>query len=146
MDNMEFLVVIYWCLASATFGALGYAIGNTEPGSGPLGALLGLLLGPIGWVIVILLNMSKKSSRERFESLQFQRYEVLRAERAADALREATRPPVTNVRIRREEKVIGSWDVHQIREFLQNGTLCWEDEYFDPAQKGWVQLAGHPDV
>ncbi len=143
---MPFETVLYWCLAIGVFGLIGYAIGNTEPGSGPLGALLGLVIGPIGWVIVILLNMSKKSSRERTEALQFQRYEALRAERAAHELREAARPPATNVRVRREGKVLGSWELNQIQEFLENGTLQWEDEYFDVAQRGWVQLAGHIEI
>lgn len=35
-------------------GAAGYFIGNTK-GRGPLGALMGLFLGPIGWVVVLLM-------------------------------------------------------------------------------------------
>ena len=44
-------VIVLGCLLT---GFIGYAIGNTR-GRGGEGALLGIFLGPIGWVIALLL-------------------------------------------------------------------------------------------
>lgn len=41
-------------LAVAVLGGIGYGCGSTK-GRGPLGFLLGFLLGPLGWIIVLLL-------------------------------------------------------------------------------------------
>jgi hypothetical protein len=48
---IEFLIFI---ILAAGMAAAGYFIGNTK-GRGGLGVILGLFLGPIGWVIVLLL-------------------------------------------------------------------------------------------
>lgn len=46
---------VSFALAVGILGGIGYFIGDNR-GRGPLGFLLGVLLGPIGWVIVLLLS------------------------------------------------------------------------------------------
>lgn len=54
-DNLdEIQIFVRFALAVAVLGGIGYACGSTK-GRGPLGFLLGVLLGPIGWIIVLLL-------------------------------------------------------------------------------------------
>ncbi len=48
-------IFVGFALAVGLFGGIGYFIGDAR-GRGPLGFLLGLLFGPIGWVIVLLLS------------------------------------------------------------------------------------------
>ena len=55
------LVLIFW---SAVGAAVGYAIGNPR-GRGEVGAVLGLFLGVLGWVIILLLPSTPEAEAAR---------------------------------------------------------------------------------
>jgi hypothetical protein len=48
---MEFIIILIACFV---MGFAGYFIGKTK-GRGQLGCIMGLFLGPIGWVVVLLM-------------------------------------------------------------------------------------------
>ncbi|MBK8609100.1 MAG: hypothetical protein IPL84_03935 [Chitinophagaceae bacterium] len=62
---MEFLFIF------AVLGLVGYLIGNGK-GAGGIGCLLGGLLGPIGWIIVIAMSGNKKQCAYCKEQIHFQ--------------------------------------------------------------------------
>ncbi len=141
---MEYFI---WVIFMGVMGAVGYALGASK-GNGALGLLLGLLLGPLGWLIVVVVNMNKKS-----EDPGMVQYLVAKEQAAQAAINRAQQvrtpmaaPELKKVRVQRDGKVIGNWTVEEVRELLETQELVWEDLYFDADRKDWVQLAGHPGV
>lgn len=53
---MELIILL---IAAFIMGFIGYHIGKTK-GRGSLGVVLGLILGPIGWIIVLLMPAVSK--------------------------------------------------------------------------------------
>lgn len=62
---MEFLIIF------GVLGLVGYLIGNGK-GIGGLGCLLGGLLGPVGWIILIVMNGNKKQCNYCKQQIHFQ--------------------------------------------------------------------------
>jgi hypothetical protein len=140
-------IIIFWLVGIAISAAIGYALGAAKD-NGSLGLLLGLVLGPLGWLLIVLLNLGKKTDDEGAAQylLLKQQNEMLQLNRAQQVRREIPVPEMKKVRIKREGKVIGNWPLDEVRERLETGELVWEDLYFEAAQGEWVQLAGHPEV
>ena len=138
MSESDFLLLI--CVAIAVNGVIGCVVGSVY-NLKVLGTLLGFILGPIGWLVVFAVGVGK-NHRERME---LESYALARRSAPAPV---AAPAPVENfkLRIRRNGAVLGQWPLYEVRDYLEQGSLVWEDEYFDRSLNSWVQLSGHPEV
>ncbi len=131
---------IYIWIAAAIVGSIiGYLLGAIR-GNGHVGLLLGFLLGPLGWLIVVAMNIAKKK-----DSPALTQYIAARPYPATAPFM-APEPRVKKIRIQRDGKVIGSWTTDEVTGYLETGELTWDDLYFDGAKGDWAKLAGNPDV
>jgi hypothetical protein len=135
--------IFLWLVVIAVSAAIGYALGAAKD-NGSLGMLLGLLLGPLGWMLIVLLNLSKKTDDGGAAAA----YLLLKQqnERMQPVRQALPVPEMKKVRIQREGNVIGNWPLDEVREMLESGALVWEDLYFEASRGEWMQLAGHPEV
>jgi hypothetical protein len=100
------------------------------------------MFGPFGVIIALIISLNK-SSRERRERRDLESWTMMQLKRTPVAAQ-----PVIDykLRIRRGSEVLGQWPLYEVRNYLEQGSLVWEDEYFDRSLNAWVQLSGHPEV
>ena len=129
------------CALSITCALVGWAICRNYQ-IGWQGFLWGLMFGPFGVIIALIVSLNK-SSRERRERRDLESWTLMQLKRAPVAVQ-----PVNDykLRIRRGSEVLGQWPLYEVRNYLEQGSLVWEDEYFDRSLNSWVQLSGHPEV
>ncbi len=133
-------LLFFACIAVGLNGIIGFIIGTAYKIKAA-GFLWGFLLGPIGWLVVFAIGVGK-NQRERME---LESYALARRTTPAPV---AAPAPVEDfkLRIRRNGAVLGQWPLYEVRDYLEQGNLVWEDEYFDRSLNSWVQLSGHPEV
>ena len=106
----------------AVFGVVGYFIGSPK-GRSTEGVVLGLLLGPIGWLVV------------RFGP------DFRTAEDKTKAMEKSTR-----IRVAKDGQDLGPIDLPAIKLHLRSGNLTWQDYYYDEDAADWVALASCPQL
>lgn len=138
---MELLVVL---IISVLIGA---AIGESRGRMGA-GALFAFLLGPIGWLIILLGPNYKKEAAEKKQAeflaqqmaIQKQQLETLQQIQAARQVAPAT------MRIAKDGQDLGDLDVPTVLLMLKTGRLTGQDYYFDVAANEWLTLDANPDL
>ena len=102
------------------FGVIGYFIGNQKGRPGE-GAVLGVLLGPIGWLVVHF-GPDFRTSKDKTKAV----------ERAA------------KIRVAKDGQDLGPIDLPAIKLHLRSGHLTWHDYYYDEDAADWLALASCP--
>ncbi len=131
MENILFLAV-----AAIVGSIIGYLLGAIR-GNGHAGLLLGFLLGPIGWLIVVAMNIGKKKDAgpDLAQYMAAKRY-------AAAAPMAAPAQPVKKLRIQRDGVIIGSWTTEEVTGYIESGELTWDDLYFDGGEERLGEAGG----
>ncbi len=156
--NVEVLFQVLY--AVAVHGAVGAALGKWCGRTGA-GFAAGLLLGPIGWALILL---GPDFSTKKRQAADEQKQEVLRCgngnpERAVvrgmetPATREGgakKRLPLIGamqrVRVARGTEDLGERTLAEVQRDLAAGVLTGADFYLDPTCGEWLELSGHPSL
>jgi len=104
----------------AVFGVIGYFIGN-QKGRPVEGAVLGVLLGPIGW-LVVRFGPDFRTSQDKAKAV----------DRSA------------RIRVAKDGQDLGPIDLPAIKLHLRSGHLTWQDYYYDEDAADWLALASCP--
>jgi hypothetical protein len=104
----------------AVFGVIGYFIGS-QKGRPMEGVVLGLLLGPIGW-LVVRFGPDFRTAQDKTKAV----------ERSA------------RIRVAKDGQDLGPIDLPAIKLHLRSGHLTWQDYYYDEDAADWVALASCP--
>ena len=141
---MEDFILIA-CVSALVCGALAGIIGAMEK-NGAVGALLGIFLGPLGVLIIALMNMSQRNARSRDEDRVMLAYQArpLVARESHLSRGPVAVPEEKRLRIQREGQVLGTWTVEEVRGFLQEGSLVWQDLFYDVVRREWMPLSEYP--
>lgn len=112
----------------AVFGVIGYVVGEAKGRPGQ-GAVLGILLGPIGWLVVFF----GRDYRKKGES------SIVRAvaARADESLRAFAEP---KLRIAKDGADIGEMDIPSVKLHIKTGHLTSSDFYYDQSLADWHPL------
>jgi hypothetical protein len=113
------ITLFFWAL----FAVVGYAIG--APKGRPVGGiLLGLVLGPIGWLLLAVGPNYKKQETET-KTLSPQ---------PAQAVANKT------LRIAKDGVDLGDLDIPSVKLRLKTGELILSDYYYDQSSSDWQSL------
>jgi hypothetical protein len=141
---MEFLILLI------IFSLIGAAIGQAR-GRTAAGFLWAFLLGPIGWLIIILGPNPKKKEKEEAEALEkmmarrrqdehMKKIEALASQKSFSA------PSVTKFRISKDSVELGEFDIPSIKLMMKSGKITVDDLYYDEAIGDWVPLSAHESI
>jgi hypothetical protein len=136
-------------------GLIGLAIGQTR-GRPIAGFLLGLLIGPIGWLLVFVgPNPKKKKEEEEKQALVQQQFALQKAQldalqrmqsQAFQANLQQPQNAAKKVRIAKDGQDLGEIDMPKVKLMLRNGELTQQDYYFDVECNDWMTIECHPDL
>lgn len=159
----------------ATFcGVVGFFIGKLKTRELE-GFILGLILGPLGWLIAALLPDAGRAKREE-AALELQREHVAQLKRANELAKSEksgiqstpsiapqviitdgkqtalSQPspskllPVRQYRLAKDGKEIGTKNPSEIRSMLARGEIEREDFYLDEVANKWSEIGTIPGV
>ena len=151
MDTIPVEIIVTYLV----FIFIGVLIGESKgrPGAG---LFWGLLLGPLGWLLVGLGPNFKKKEEARqdaevqmqikLQQAQLEEIRALRLENSVDL------PADTRSSFGTKNTIRISLDGQEIRErtmieaihLLEGGEVTLEDLYFDETSEDWVPLESHP--
>jgi hypothetical protein len=145
--------LLYWGVIG---GLVGLAIGQTRGRPLP-GFFLGLLIGPIGWLLVLVGPNPKKAKEDKekqdllqqqFALQQAQLEELKRLQNPPRASSPTLPPPGARetIHIAKNGEDLGPVTVAEVKRMLADGRLTIEDYYFDVCCNEWLELAGHPTL
>jgi len=147
---MELLII-----SALIGGFVGGAIGQSR-GRPVEGFVLGLLLGPIGWICILVGPNPKKEKEDNAkQSLLQQQIALQRAqlETMQKLLLPAARfsppqPPGAKLllRIAKDGQDLGNIEVSKVKEMLKKNELSHQDYYFDVDANEWMPLDCHPGI
>jgi len=126
---------------------IGAAIGQSKGRTGA-GLVLGFLLGPIGWILIILGPNPKKKEKEdseaaeRFIARRRQDEHMKKMEILASRNNAVTESP-EKWRVSVSGTEIGAFDLPGLKLLLKSIKASKEDLYFDDALSDWVPLSAH---
>ena len=121
----QMIVVLLWW---AVCGVIGYVVGETKGRPGQ-GAVLGALLGPIGWLLVYFgPDYRKKNEPSIVRAV---------AARADESLRAFAEP---KLRIAKDGADIGEIDIPAVKLHIKTGNLTLSDFYYDQSLGDWHPL------
>ncbi len=134
---------------------IGIAIGQTR-GRPIAGFFLGLLIGPIGWLLV-LVGPNPKKKKEDAEKQTLMQHQLAMQKAQLDALqriqsqsttRNVPPPPgrVSTVRIAKDGHDLGDIDIPKVKLMLRIGELSLQDYYFDAECNDWLTIECHPEL
>lgn len=123
------LILLLW----AVFGIVGYFLGEFK-GRPSEGLVLGLLLGPIGWLYVGL----GRDYRKKGEAHAVVRSEASRTGKNARGL------AVQKLRVAKDGADIGELDVPAVKLQIKTGSLTSLDYYYDESAGDWRPLGACP--
>ena len=106
----------------AVFGVIGYFIGG-QKGRATEGAVLGLLLGPIGW-LVVRFGPDFRTDKDKIKSVE----------------------KSVRIRVAKDGQDLGLIDLPAIKLHLRSGHLTWHDYYYNEDDADWVALATCPQL
>lgn len=142
MDFIFLLVII-----APICGLIGAFCGKFKDRTG-LGFALGFFLGPIGWILVLLIPAAPSGSEqlsvyERDDARRIARLRQLDEAKRLAAQTVATEEKSRTWRIAKGTADLGSMDLAGIKLKLRSGELTPQDFYFDESKSDWVPLAEH---
>jgi hypothetical protein len=118
------MILLLW----VAFGVIGYFLGEAKGRPGQ-GAVLGLLLGPIGWLCVLLgPDYRKKGEASIVRAV---------AARADESLRAFAEP---KLRVAKGGADIGEMDLPSVKLHIKTGHLTSVDYYYDQSLGDWHPL------
>ena len=140
---MEWLILLIVC------AVLGGVIGSGKGIHG--GALAGLLLGPLGVLIVAVWpNQKKQKMEEENLALQRAQLQALQASPIAASPQYAPPPPPPGAsrtyRIASNGEDLGEMSIPAIKRMISGGQLTMKDHYLDPDGNEWVPLDCLPGI
>ena len=150
---MDYFYLIYWAVIGGLVGlAIGQAKGRPVPGF-----LLGILIGPLGWLLVLVgpnpkKDQEKKKQQEilqqQFALQQAQLEELKRLQNPTRASVPSLPPPGARemIHIAKNGEDLGPHTIADVKRMLSDGRLTIEDYYFDAGCNDWLELAGHPTL
>lgn len=152
LGTSEFYL-LYWGIIG---GLVGLAIGQTRGRPLP-GFFLGLLIGPIGWLLVLVGPNPKKAKEDKekqdllqqqFSLQQAQLEELKRLQNPPRAASPKLPPPGARetIHIAKNGEDLGAITVAEVKRMLEDGRLIVEDYYFGVSCNKWLELAGHPTL
>jgi hypothetical protein len=169
-DGTAIFSVFFYCLI---FGAVGALIGNRKGAAGS-GFFLGVMLGPLGWIITAISKGNRiacPACRELVDpaaTICPKCQTRLGAAAAVATNRAAPMSSITqletgtaSVPAPPRRKVIsdpgqlhvscdgndwGKQPIEHVRGWLVAGNLTMADHYFDPEMQQWLTLDCHPDL
>jgi hypothetical protein len=146
---MELIIgIIIGCL-------VGLAIGQTR-GRPLAGFFLGLLIGPIGWLLVFFgPNPKKKKEEEEMQALVNQQLARQNAQLQANQRMQShailvntpqKQVQLTTIRIAKNGLDLGDFDIPKVKLMLRNGELTRQDYYYDTQCNDWMTIEWCPDL
>jgi hypothetical protein len=139
MNPIVIAILFVWILCAL----IGYTLAG--PGQRGNGFVLGLLFGPIGVLIAVLLGNRASAERTAADALERQTSLLMAAQR-----RQVASPhPVSSLSdvpdqltIRRNGEIIGTWPLADVLGYLGTGELLPSDHYLhNPATQQWRLLS-----
>lgn len=110
------MVFLIWI----AFGVIGHFIGKTK-GRPVEGAVLGMLLGPIGWAVVYF-GPDYRTDKDKTKHLE----------------------RIANIRVAKDGRDLGLMDLPAIKLHLRSGELTSLDYYYDENASDWLPLGSCP--
>ena len=141
----------------AVSSLIGLAIGQTRGRSGA-GLIVGFLLGPIGWLLILVGPNPKREKEEKdkqaviqrqFALQQAQLEELRKLQTPAHARRGPALPPPgarETIHIAKDGESLEPMTIAEAKRMLDDGRLSIGDFYFDTQCSQWLELAGHPTL
>lgn len=115
------------------------------PGQRGNGFVLGLLFGPLGVLIAVVLGNRASAERSAAEAMERQTAAILAATRAPTpaAIPTSSLADVPDeLTIRRNGEIIGTWPLADVLGYLGSGELVPSDHYLhNPATQQWRLLS-----
>lgn len=138
---------------------IGLAIGQTRGRSGA-GLFFGFLLGPIGWLLILIgPNPKKELDEKKKQALLNQQLAMQQAQlnelKKLQALQgggNPSAPPLPmlggreRIRVARGDEDLGEIPLSEAKRMLEAGELTLDDFYLDTSCNEWLELAGHPTL
>jgi hypothetical protein len=122
-------------------------IGSTLAGPGQRGNgfVLGLLFGPLGVLIAVVLGNRASAERAAAEALERQTAAILAATRAPTPAASPTSSLADvpdQLTIRRNGEILGTWPLADVLHYLTTGQLVPSDHYLhNPTTQHWRLLS-----
>ena len=137
--------IIFGLIASSL---IGLAIGQTR-GRPLAGFFLGLLIGPIGWLLVLVGPNPKKEKEEKEKQAVLQQ-QLSNQKAQLEAIQQLQVQSITSkaptIRIAKDGNDLGDMDIPKVKLMLLKGELSQQDYYFDAAINNWLPIESHPDL
>ena len=127
------ILLVLW----AVCGVVGYMLGETKGRPGQ-GAVLGVLLGPIGWLCVLLgRDYSKREEDKVFRNVA---PTVPRTDGAVRTNEGGRIEWVSKLRIAKDGTELGEMDIPSVKLHIKTGQLTAFDYYYDSTLGDWHTL------
>ena len=150
---MEIIIALIIC------SLIGLAIGQTRGRSGA-GLFFGFLLGPIGWLLVLVGPNPKKELEEKKKQALLNQQLVMQQAQLNELKKLQTSlvggnpsaPPLPmlggqeRIRVAKRDQDLGDIPLAEVKRMLDAGELTLEDFYLDTSCNEWLELAGHPTL
>jgi uncharacterized membrane protein len=140
------LLLIWPFIGMCVGGVIGQSRGRTGEG-----LIIGFLLGPIGWIILIFGPNPKKEAEEKIKDhnlqvqLDFQKQqleELKRIQKASlDNMQNAEKSFNPSIRLAKNGVDLGEFEKDRVKSLLEAGIVSPEDYYFDTEQNNWLPIA-----
>jgi len=147
---MELLII-----SALIGGFVGGAIGQSR-GRPVEGFVLGLLLGPIGWICVLVGPNPKKEKEDNAKqtllqqqiSLQKAQLETMQKLLLPTTRFSPPQPPGAKLllRIAKNGQDLGDIELSRVKGMLRNNSLSLQDYYFDVDANEWMPLDCNPSI
>jgi len=153
---MELFIILQLLSGLVISSLIGLAIGQTR-GRSDVGFLLGFLLGPIGWLIILVGPNPKKEMEEKYKQATIQRQFALQ-QAQLEELRRLQTPArssgpsfpipgaMNTIYIAKGGRNLGLITIAEAKRMLDDRRLSLEDLYFDNEANQWLEIAGHPTL
>ncbi|MBI5382673.1 MAG: hypothetical protein HZA31_12300 [Opitutae bacterium] len=147
--TMEALALLFF--GGFFFGLIGAVIGRSRgiPGAG---FWWGFFLGPIGWIITLMIRTPEDDRRalEAYEerlSADRRHTENIEALRRLESPQQASSQPATRKwRVSKDGNDLGALDMPAIKLRLRTGELLSSDLVFDEQTQDWVAISTVQDL
>jgi hypothetical protein len=145
-DNIDIGFILSIIAGLGISSAIGAACAGK--GNEGQGALLGLLLGPIGIIIAIIIGCTSNKTNDDAVAAYIAATKATQAATAPAVAPVAPAPAKTpawdtmpeNVYIKRDGEIIGQWPIASIIGFIALGNIVETDQYLDRAGQ-WRSIA-----